>query len=35
VGAIFFYRRLPEIRKFVRPIYLRMGIIHEMPTELQ
>jgi MFS family permease len=35
VGAIFFYRRLPEIRKYVRPIYLRMGIIHEMPTELQ
>jgi MFS family permease len=35
VGAIFFYSRLPEIRKFVRPIYLRMGLIHEMPTELQ
>jgi MFS family permease len=35
VGAIFFYKRLPEIRKFVRPIYLRMGIIQEMPTELQ
>ena len=35
VGAVFFYNRLPEIRKFVRPIYLRMGIIQEMPTELQ
>jgi MFS family permease len=35
VGAIFFYKRLPEIRKFVRPIYLHMGIIQEMPTELQ
>jgi MFS family permease len=35
VGAIFFYKRLPEIRKFVRPIYLRMGIIQEMPMELQ
>jgi MFS family permease len=34
-GAIFFYRRLPEIRKYIRPIYLRMGIIQEMPTELQ
>jgi MFS family permease len=34
-GAIFFYSRLPEIRKYVRPIYLRMGIIQEMPTELQ
>ena len=35
VGAIFFYGRLPEIRKYVRPIYLRMGLIQEMPTELQ
>ena len=35
VGAIFFYSRLQEIRKYVRPIYLRMGIIQEMPTELQ
>ena len=35
VGAIFFYSRLPEIRKYVRPIYLRMGLIQEMPTELQ
>jgi MFS family permease len=34
-GAILFYSRLPEIRKYVRPIYLRMGIIQEMPTELQ
>ncbi len=35
VGAVFFYYRLPQIRKSVRPIYLRMGIIQEMPTELQ
>ena len=34
-GAILFYRRLPEMRKLVRPIYMRMGIIQEMPTELQ
>jgi MFS family permease len=34
-GAAFFYNRLPQIRKSVRPIYLRMGIIHEMPTGLQ
>jgi MFS family permease len=34
-GAILFYSRLPEIRKFIRPIYLRMGIIQEMPSELQ
>jgi MFS family permease len=35
LGAIFFYSRLPQIRKLVRPIYLRMGIIQEMPSELQ
>ena len=35
VCAVFFYYRLPQIRKSVRPIYLRMGIIQEMPTELQ
>jgi len=34
-GAVIFYRLLPQIRKYVRPIYLRMGIIQEMPTELQ
>jgi len=34
-GAVLFYNRLPQIRKSVRPIYLRMGIIHEMPSELQ
>ncbi|MCE5212893.1 MAG: MFS transporter [Deltaproteobacteria bacterium] len=34
-GAVYFYKKLPEIRKYVRPIYLRMGIIQEMPTELQ
>ena len=33
--AVIFYFRLPLIRKAVRPIYLRMGIIQEMPTELQ
>jgi MFS family permease len=35
VCAVFFYYQLPQIRKSVRPIYLRMGIIQEMPTELQ
>ena len=35
VCAVFFYYRLPQIRKSVRPIYLRMGIIQEMPMELQ
>lgn len=35
IGSVFFYSRLPQIRKFVRPIYLRMGIIQEMPSELK
>ncbi len=34
-GAALFYNRLPQIRKSIRPIYLRMGIINEMPSELQ
>jgi MFS family permease len=35
VGSVFFYNRLPQIRKLVRPIYLHMGIIQEMPSELK
>jgi MFS family permease len=35
IGSVFFYKRLPQIRKLVRPIYLRMGIIQEMPSELK
>jgi MFS family permease len=34
-GSLFFYSRLPAIRKIVRPIYVEMGIIKEMPSELQ
>jgi predicted membrane channel-forming protein YqfA (hemolysin III family) len=30
IGAIFFLRKLPELRKIVRPIYVRMGIIPEV-----
>jgi MFS family permease len=35
IGSFLFLRKLPLIRKIVRPIYLQMGIIREMPTELQ
>ena len=35
VGALFFYSRLPIIRKAVRPIYVKMGIIKDLPVELQ
>jgi len=34
-GSVLFLTRLPLIRKLVRPIYVQMGIIKEMPTELQ
>ncbi len=31
LGALLFYRKLPEIRKAIRPIYRKMGIIPEAP----
>jgi MFS family permease len=34
-GALFFYSRLPIIRKTIRPIYVKMGIIKDLPVELQ
>jgi MFS family permease len=34
-GSALFLTKLPLIRKLVRPIYVQMGIIKEMPTELQ
>lgn len=35
VGALFFYSKLPVIRKAIRPIYVKMGIIKDLPVELQ
>ena len=35
ICSVLFLTRLPLLRKFIRPIYVRMGIIQEMPTELQ
>ena len=32
VGAIWFYKALPRLRNFVRPIYKEKGIIREMQT---
>jgi MFS family permease len=32
IGAIWFYRALPRLREFVRPIYKEKGIIPEMQT---
>ena len=31
LGAFFFARRLPEMRRVTRPIYVRMGILPETP----
>jgi hypothetical protein len=35
IGGAVFYRRLPSLRKMVRPIYARMGIIPEIARGLQ
>jgi len=34
-GALLFYKKLPELRKLVRPVYVRMGIIPEVATGIQ
>ncbi len=34
-GALFFYRKLPELRSIVHPVYVRMGIIPEVATGLR
>ena len=35
IGALFFLRKLPELRKVVRPIYVKMGIIPEVAAGIQ
>ena len=35
LGAIWFRRRLPEIRRLVRPIYTQMGILPEVAAGIQ
>ncbi len=34
-GAIWFYKQLPEIRKAIRPIYIKLGIIPEVAAGLE
>jgi hypothetical protein len=34
-GAAFFTKRLPALRKQVRPIYIKMGIIPEINSGIQ
>jgi MFS family permease len=35
IGALLFLRKLPELKKIVRPIYLKMGIIPEVAEGIQ
>lgn len=35
IGALFFLRKLPELRTLVRPVYIRMGIIPEVAEGIQ
>ena len=35
IGALFFLRKLPELRRLVRPVYVRMGIITEVATGIE
>jgi MFS family permease len=35
IGAVFFFRKLPELKDLVRPIYIKMGIIPEVVSGIQ
>jgi hypothetical protein len=35
IGAFFFYKKLPELKRIVRPVYVRMGLIQEIVTGIQ
>jgi MFS family permease len=35
IGALFFFRKLPEMKKLVKPIYVKIGIIPEVATGIQ
>jgi MFS family permease len=35
IGALFFLRKLPELKVLVRPIYVKMGIIPEVASGIQ
>ncbi|HOW09398.1 MAG TPA: MFS transporter [Bacteroidales bacterium] len=34
-GALVFYRRLPELKKTVRPVYVKMGLVPEVVSGIQ
>lgn len=35
IGALFFLRKLPELREIVRPVYVKLGIIREVAEGIQ
>jgi MFS family permease len=35
IGALFFMRKLPELKALVRPVYVKMGIIPEVATGIE
>jgi MFS family permease len=35
IGAFFFFKKLPELKRIVRPVYVRMGLISEIVTGIQ
>jgi MFS family permease len=35
IGALFFLRKLPELKALVRPLYVKMGIIPEVATRIK
>jgi MFS family permease len=35
IGALFFFRKLPELKLAVKPIYIRLGVIPEVAAGLQ
>jgi hypothetical protein len=35
IGAILFFRKLPELKNIVRPVYVKMGIIPEVVSGIR
>ena len=35
LGALAFFKKLPELKNIVHPIYVKMGIIPEVVTAIQ
>jgi MFS family permease len=35
IGAYFFYRKLPMLKKIVRPVYVKLGLIPEVVSGIQ